>query len=76
MENIKSLNKHQHKHCYVYTFLQKHKYGPHHEQIPYNLLTDISGHSNIQNKKWLEQGLRMAYGYLPKSVKFQYDKYK
>jgi len=69
-------NKYRHKHCYVYMFLQKHRYSCQHEQVSYKLLTDITGHKDPQNRKWLEQGLRMSLGYMPKSVKYQYDKYQ
>ena len=70
------VNKYKHKHCYVYTFLQKRKDSPIHEITTYHLLTDIEGPHHKENKKWLEQGLRMAYGYMPKSVKYKHDKYR
>jgi hypothetical protein len=42
----------------------------------YFLLSDIDGPKHKQNRIWLEQGLRAAYGHYPKGVKYKYDKYR
>jgi hypothetical protein len=28
------------------------------------------------NREWLEQGIRIAYGFKPKGITYKYDKYK
>jgi len=65
-----------HKYCYVYEFNMSRRDGFGFITQDYHLLTDIEGHKHKQNREWLEQGLRAAYGYMPKGVKFKYDKYR
>lgn len=65
----------RHKHCYVFKIILKTKHSSTHEELLYHFLTDIDGIKHPKNKEWLEQGLRIAYGSFPKSIKFQYDKY-
>lgn len=65
-----------HKHCYVYEFLLSRRDGFGFICEEYCLLTNIDGHKNKQNREWLEQGLRAAYGFYPKGVKYKYDKYR
>ena len=56
----------KHKHTYVYGFdIQKN-----------TLLTDISDPQCKMNRTTLEMMLRVAYGHMPKSVKFLYEKSK
>jgi hypothetical protein len=75
-KKTESVNKPTHKHCYVYQFLQKERYSVATHPVTYKLLTNITGHKHPDNRKWLEQGLRIAYGFMPKSVKYKYDKYQ
>lgn len=75
-KKIEFVNKYRHNHCYVFEILQKHRYSTTHETVSYTLLTNVEGPAHPDNRKWLEQGLRAAFGYMPKSVKYKYDKYK
>jgi len=65
----------KHKHCYVYEFVLKRRDGGY-QSCKYELLTDIDGHKNKQNRIWLEQGIRIAYGFKPKGITYKYDKYR
>ena len=44
------------------------------EKMQYVLLTDHENPNSKTNRQLLETGLRIAYGHMPKSVKFLYDK--
>jgi len=65
-----------HKHCYVYEFPISRRYEAGVLMHEYVLLTDYDGAKSKQNLLLLEQGLRIAYGHYPKSIKFKYDKYQ
>ena len=43
------------------------------ERMTYTLLTDIEGPKNKTNREMLEQGLRIAYGVMPRGVRYRYD---
>ena len=64
-----------HKHCYVFEFQMTRRDGFGIILQEYALLTNIDGHKHAQNREWLEQGIRMSYGYYPKGIKYKYDKY-
>lgn len=67
--------KFKHKHAYVYGFeLQKRAPYFGWEKMQYVLLTDETNPNSKSNRALLETGLRIAYGHMPKSVKFLYDK--
>jgi hypothetical protein len=68
--------KFKHAHCYVYEFQLSLRDTSGYKTEQYSLLTNVDGHNNRQNREWLEQGLRAAYGYMPKHVRFKFDKYK
>ena len=67
----------KHKHRYVYKFLlakNKNDFnGTYHTQ-EYVLCTDIDGPNNKQNRKLLENMLRVAYNFYPKSVRFSHER--
>jgi hypothetical protein len=65
----------KHARCYVYEFVLSRREGGY-EAIKYELLTDITGPKHKQNREWLEQGIRIAYGFKPKGITYKYDKYK
>ena len=68
--------KFKHKHAYVYAFeLQKRSPYVGWEKMQYVLLTDHDNPNSKTNRQLLETGLRIAYGHMPKSVKFLYDKF-
>lgn len=63
-----------HQHAYVYEFLLKRKSPDRgYQRSTYTLLTDIEGPKNKRNRELLEQGLRLAYGMMPRGVRYQYD---
>lgn len=65
----------KHKHAYVYGFqLQKRDPFVGWQNMEYVLLTDEDNPNSKTNRQLLETGLRIAYGHMPKSVKFLYDK--
>jgi hypothetical protein len=67
----------KHKHTYVYGFeIQKKSPYTGWTKYEYTLLTDISDPQCKANRTELESMLRLAYGHLPKSVKFLYEKSK
>lgn len=65
-----------HKHCYVFEFPLQRRDGLGCIIQEYSLLSNIDGPKHKQNREWLEQGLRAAYGFYPKGVKYKYDKYR
>lgn len=65
----------KHAHCYVYEFGLKRRNSVY-KSIKYKLLTDITGPNHKQNRIWLEQGIRIAYGFKPIGITYKYDRYK
>jgi hypothetical protein len=66
-----------HKHIYVYQFEMKNHPtwpGTHFTTQEYTLCTNHDGPTSKANKKLLEEALRIVYGYMPKGVKFLYEK--
>lgn len=67
--------KFKHKHAYVYGFqLQKREPFFGWQNMEYVLLTDEDNPNSKTNRQLLETGLRVAYGHMPKAVKFLYEK--
>jgi hypothetical protein len=60
----------------VFKVILTNKNGLNRQEVLYHFLTDVDGIRDPQNKIWLEQGMRIAYGHMPKTIKFQYDKYQ
>lgn len=66
-----------HKHVYVYEFtMQNHvSYnGSRTCKMEYALCTNIDDPNHKENRKTLEQMLRLVYGHYPKGVKFVRDR--
>jgi hypothetical protein len=66
-----------HKHVYVYEFvMQNHPTwsGESTCSMQYSLCTNIDGPDHKENRKTLEQMLRLVYGHYPKGVKFVREK--
>lgn len=62
-----------HKHVYVYEFVMQNHItynGPRLCKAEYALCTNISDPQHKENRKMLEQMLRLVYGHYPKGVKF------
>ena len=62
-----------HKHVYVYEFqMQNHPTWPGTKTcvMEYSLCANIDGPDHKENRKTLEQMLRLVYGHYPKGVKF------
>jgi len=67
----------KHKHRYVYKFLltnNKNNFNKMCCTQEYVLCTDIDGPNNKQNRKLLENMLRVAYNFYPKSVRFSHER--
>jgi len=66
-----------HKHVYVYEFqMQNHPTWPGTKMcvMEYSLCTNIDDPNHKENRKTLEQMLRLVYGHYPKGVKFVRDR--
>ena len=67
----------QHKHAYVFEYLLKRKAPDRgYERCLYTLLTDIDSQHNPENRKLLEQGFCVGFGFMPRIVQYQYDEYE
>jgi hypothetical protein len=67
--------KYKHKHIYVYGY-HINKKSPATGVTPYEyvLCTDHDNPNGKQNRAILESMLRIVWGYMPKVVKFKYEK--
>ena len=66
-----------HKHRYIYQFEMKNHQtwkGTHYTTEQYTLCTNYDGPTSKENKKLLEEALRIVYGHMPKGVSFLYEK--
>jgi len=67
--------KYNHKHTYVYSyFINKKAPFVGVTNYEYILLTDHDDPNGKQNRTLLETMLRVIWGYMPKVVKFSYEK--
>ena len=76
-KNIYNSNmiKYKHKHTYVYSyFINKRNPYIGVTQYDYVLCTDHDNPNGNQNRSILESMLRIMWGYMPKLVKFKYEK--
>ena len=77
-KNIYNSNmiKYKHKHIYVYSYFINKK-PPMSGVTPYeySLCTDHDNPNGKQNRAILESMLRIVWGYMPKVVKFKYEKH-
>jgi hypothetical protein len=67
----------KHEHVYVYQFEVKNHptwHGTSTCKMEYSLCTNIDGHNHKENRSTLEHMLRVVYGYMPKGVKFLYER--
>jgi hypothetical protein len=67
----------KHQHVYVYQFeMNNHSTWPgkHTCNMNYVLCTNITDPNHKENKTLLEHMLRTIYGFMPKYVKFLYEK--
>jgi hypothetical protein len=69
------MKRYKHEHIYVYQF-ELAKRDPYIgvEKCEYVLCTNIDGPKHKENTKTLETMLRTVYGFMPKGVKFLYEK--
>jgi hypothetical protein len=67
--------KHKHKHIYVYEYFINKK-APATGVTPYEyvLCTDFDDPNGKTNRAHMESMLRVIWGYMPKVVKFKYEK--
>jgi hypothetical protein len=65
-----------HRHCYVYQFNVPRRYESRIDTEHYSFLTNITGPHHPENIKQLHFALKVAYGHVPKFIKFKYDKYQ
>jgi hypothetical protein len=65
-----------HRHCYVYQFNVKRRYDSRIDTEYYSFLTNIDGPWHRDNVKDLHIVLKLAYGHVPKQIKFKFDKYQ
>jgi hypothetical protein len=65
----------KHKHTFVYGFeIQKRAPYVGWQKCEYTLLTNHDDPNGKENRALLEGMLRIAYGHMPKGVKFLYEK--
>jgi len=65
--------RYKHEHVYVYEFeVSTHPSwtGKRWDTMQYKLCTNITGPNHKENRKLLENMLRIVYKYLPKGIKF------
>jgi hypothetical protein len=70
-----NMTKYKHKHTYVYSyFINKKAPFVGVTQYDYVLCTDHDNPNSKANRTILESMLRIVWGYMPKLVKFKYEK--
>jgi len=67
----KETHKHAHKYVYTFELVNNTDTGTVRTWIEYALLTDVTGHKTRYNKEALHTALRIAYGCVPRGVRFK-----